>query len=265
MALRVEWKWRVILGVMIVALLGGGCIENPDLFQPRALPDAGEVDDVGDDAEVCEPQTIDCEVVGGCGLFEDGCGEQVDCGLCPGEERLALRPAEVVLEVGERVTLEAVWRGEDGDRPVDEALSWSSSDANVSVNAAGEVEALSVGEARVSAETEDGGGRAGAEVIVAASLATIALELDPARLHVGETRAVSALFYDTSGQPTAARELSWSSSDEAVLRVDSEGQVRGVSSGQATVSAAVGGVRAELEVEVYFAWRDVELGGAFSC
>ncbi|TXD38021.1 hypothetical protein FRC98_03730 [Lujinxingia vulgaris] len=266
MVRRTSWlaRWW-FLGGIVGLLLCGGCIEDPDLFQPRVFADAGDVAPDGDDGGVCAAQPFDCEAQGGCGLFEDGCGEQVDCGFCPGEERLTLRPAEVVLELGERATLEAVWLGVDGERAVEEALQWTSSSDAVAVDAGGEVEALARGEAEIVAELDDGSARAEASVWVAAPLASIVLELEPARVHVGEGREVSVSYFDASGAPTAPREVVFSSSDPSVMGVDEAGRVRGVASGQATLRAQVGEVEAELAVEVYFEWRDVAAGGAFSC
>lgn len=251
-------RWRAgwwVKVCFVAMLLLGGCIEDPDLFQPRVDTDAG----------VCEVQTIDCEAVGGCGRFDDGCGGEVDCGLCPDEERLMLRPGEVVLEVGERATLEAFWLDATGEREVDEALLWSSSSDAVAVDASGQVEALRFGEAEVTAAMEDGSARAEARVQVEAPLAAIALSLDPARVHVGEGREVEVTFMDANGDEMAPREVEFSSSDPAIMSVDVSGRVYGVASGQATLRAQVGDVEAELAVEVYFAWKDVAAGGAFSC
>ncbi|WP_230470413.1 Ig-like domain-containing protein [Lujinxingia vulgaris] len=251
-------RWRAGWWVKVCfvgMLLLGGCIEDPDLFQPRVDADAG----------VCETQTIDCEAVGGCGLFDDGCGGEVDCGLCPDEERLMLRPAEVVLEVGERATLEAFWLDASGEREVEEALRWTSSSDAVAVDASGQVEALRFGEAEITAELEDGSARAEARVQVAAPLAAMALSLDPARVHVGEGREVEVTFMDANGDETAPREVEFSSSDPTVMSVDASGRVYGVASGQATLRAQVVDVEAELAIEVYFAWKDVAAGGAFSC
>ncbi|RVU42531.1 hypothetical protein EA187_15155 [Lujinxingia sediminis] len=251
-------RWRAgwwVTVCFVGMLLLGGCIEDPDLFQPRGDEDAG----------VCQPQAIDCVAVGGCGLFEDGCGGEVDCGFCPGEERLMLRPEALVLEVGERARMEVFWRGEAGDRMTEESLRWMSSSDAVEVDALGRVEAVSLGEAEISAEFEDGSARAKARVQVATPLAELRLALVPARVHVADARVVEVSFLDANGDETAPRSVEFSSSDPAVMSVDASGRVYGVASGEAMLRARVGDVEAELAVEVYFEWKDVVAGGAFSC
>ncbi|WP_158542633.1 Ig-like domain-containing protein [Lujinxingia litoralis] len=223
------------------------------------MPDGGE------DAPSCEEEPVDCQAAGGCGWVEDRCGELVDCGLCPGEERLELRPDELVLSLGERAELRAVWRSLEGERAVEQELRWSSDSAAVEVDASGQVQAISYGEGVIRASSADGGQEARARVAVAAPLARLELSLESSRVHVGAEGVVEVAFFDALEAPTAARALRWESSDESVLRVDDEGRVQGIASGRAQVSAQAGEVRASLEVEVYFVWRDVTPGEMFSC
>lgn len=61
---------------------------------------------------------------------------------------------------------------------------------------------------------------------------------------------LNASARDASGNTISGATVSWSSSDEAVARVDGGGSVEGLSSGTATITAVADGVSGSLEMRV---------------
>jgi hypothetical protein len=74
--------------------------------------------------------------------------------------------------------------------------------------------------------------------------------VDTLELEVGETATLAALATNAMGLPVGAGPVSWSSSDEAVVTVASDGVVTAVGEGSAEVIASVDEVSATLPVAV---------------
>lgn len=66
---------------------------------------------------------------------------------------------------------------------------------------------------------------------------------------LGETAALAATVFGPTGQ-TLDEPVTWTSSDDAVAMVDQDGLVTAVGSGQATITAAAGGVSGSAQVTV---------------
>lgn len=77
------------------------------------------------------------------------------------------------------------------------------------------------------------------------------VEVTPAvtKLAVGQRLRLSATSFSKEGDPRADR-ASWTSSNQAAVRVDGNGVITGVATGRATISASVGGVAARVTIEV---------------
>jgi hypothetical protein len=71
----------------------------------------------------------------------------------------------------------------------------------------------------------------------------------PRRLVIGQTVGLRARVYSALGDERRDR-VSWRSSAPAVVRVNSDGMITAVSGGRATITAAVGDVRASVPVDV---------------
>src|SRR6266542_4442990 len=78
-----------------------------------------------------------------------------------------------------------------------------------------------------------------------APIGTLSLVSIPRELEVGQAAVLGATAWSPHGRPMAAEGLVWETSDASVLACEStEGRVRAISPGTATVTATAGGVRA---------------------
>jgi hypothetical protein len=85
--------------------------------------------------------------------------------------------------------------------------------------------------------------------VVPGPAARVTISNAPRRLVIGQTVALRARVYSALGDERPDR-VSWRSSAATVARVSSDGMVTAVSAGRATITAAVGDVRASVPVEV---------------
>jgi hypothetical protein len=83
-----------------------------------------------------------------------------------------------------------------------------------------------------------------------ASAVTLALAPTSVQLAPGDVLPIAAQAHDSSGNPTAARGLAWSSNAPGVATVDSTGRVTAVGNGSATITAQAIGVSQTVGVTV---------------
>lgn len=113
-------------------------------------------------------------------------------------------------------------------------MIWSSSNENIAtVNQEGKVTATSIGEAIISATTEDGGFKANATVTVTQPVLGITLDKTSVNLNVGASAQLAATI-----NPSNANNLNvtWSSTNTNVATVNNVGKVTAVGAGQATIT-----------------------------
>lgn len=84
----------------------------------------------------------------------------------------------------------------------------------------------------------------------AEQVARVEIVTAPRTLGVGETARLALGVEDSNGRPVAGRPVQWRSSDAGVLQVESDGTIRAVGAGTATVGAAVDGRRDEVTITV---------------
>lgn len=158
---------------------------------------------------------------------------------------LELSSASLSLHPGDKVSLTATVVPSDA---TDVDLDWSSSDGAVAtVSQAGEVAALSVGEAVITASC---GGRK-AECLVTVSLeyipvSSVTLDRTGTDLLAGESLLLEATV---SPSDATEKEVTWTSSDTEVATVEN-GLVTALSAGEAVITAAAGGCSATCLVKV---------------
>ena len=186
-------------------------------------------------------------------VSEDG-GKTAECKVTVSAIGLTLDRTSLDLCTGEKFRLSASFTPDDAPT---RNLTWSSSDdAVVSVSQDGEVTAVAEGTATVTVATEDGELMAECKVTVSA----ISLTLDRTSLDLctGEKFRLSASFTPDDA-PT--RNLTWSSSDDAVVSVSQDGEVTAVAEGTATVTVATedGELMAECKVIVRIPVQSVSL------
>ncbi|MDE6461542.1 MAG: Ig-like domain-containing protein [Muribaculaceae bacterium] len=166
----------------------------------------------------------------------DGSGVKAECRvtvLAPLVSSLTLSDTELSLRVRDTARLTATV----GPSGASQQLTWSSSDpAVVSVDGAGNLTALSEGNAVIRVSATDGSGiEAECRVAVAAALvSSVTLNRTSVYMSPGEFMRLSVtVLPDYAG----SRAVVWSSSDEAVATVDQSGLIEAVAPGAATVTA----------------------------
>jgi len=133
------------------------------------------------------------------------------------------------------------------------AFTWTSSDARVAtVDASGNVTAVSNGTARITAAT---GGRNGS-VTVTVAQATASVGVTPATSQLsaaGATSQLSAQAMDANGRPIMGKTFTWTSDATGVATVSATGLVTGVANGAAHVMATADGKSGNATVTVAIA------------
>lgn len=152
-------------------------------------------------------------------------------------------PTQSDLDVGETVALTAVPRSADGTA-LDRTVTWESSDEAVAtVDADGVVTGRGSGTAEIAATSEDVRGTAAVRVSV--PVASVDVESPAQGLAVNSTVQLQATARAADGS-ALDRTISWTSSDQAVAKVDANGLVSGVGPGQVVITATAGGPSGDL-------------------
>ena len=132
------------------------------------------------------------------------------------------------------------------------SVTWSSSDeAIATVDSEGKVTANAAGTATITVTTKDGGKTAKCTVTVTAKVAVTGVSLDETTLTLAEGKSAKLTAKVTPADATN-KSVTWSSSDEAIATVDSEGNVRAAAVGIATITVTTvdGGHTATRKVRV---------------
>lgn len=133
-------------------------------------------------------------------------------------------------------------------------VTWSSTDDSVvKVDQEGNIEAVGVGTATITASCEEFSDSV--TITVNAPLAGITLNTQETSIKKGDTADLDVIYTpeDTSDDKT----VKWTSSDDEIATVDENGVVTAVADGTATITATVGNLTAECIVHV----REVPLEG----
>ena len=170
-------------------------------------------------------------------------------------EDVVIDQGDLELEVGDLEALTYTIDPEDADNW---EVTWESSDEDVAVvDEEGWVEALSEGETQITVTTEDGDYSDTITIRVLADGAEedipveeVTLSEESLSLAVGETHTLTAQF---SPDDASDQGVTWESSDETVVTVNSRGRLRAVGEGTATITVITddGGYEAYGDVEVW--------------
>lgn len=173
---------------------------------------------------------------------------------------VAIAPTSATLALlGESVQLEAAVY-DSGNSPIPgAAVVWSSSNPLVAaVSANGLVTAVSNGTARITATS--GAVSAIATITVMQTVGSITLVPSVVTLTaIGETEQLAASVYDAGGQPFADAEVSWYSSNPAIVSVDAHGLLTAVSNGTVLIEARSSGQSASAAVTVMQSASRIEI------
>ncbi|MBQ6302047.1 MAG: Ig-like domain-containing protein [Bacteroidales bacterium] len=147
---------------------------------------------------------------------------------------VTLDKASLTLTEGETQTLVASVTPENA---TDKSLSWSSSNNSVAtISSNGQITAVSAGTATITVKTNDGGKTATCAVTVMAktvSVTGVSLNNTSLTMTEGETQSLVA---NVTPENATDKSLSWSSSNNSVATISSDGQVTAVSAGTATIT-----------------------------
>ena len=149
-------------------------------------------------------------------------------------ESITLNMTEASLKVDETTTLTATVLPETA---TNKSVTWTSSnEAVATVDANGVVTAVALGEAIITATTTDGSDlSASCKVTVVATRAeSITLNMTEASLKVNETTTLTATVLP---ETATNKSVTWTSSNEAVARVDANGLVTAIALGEAIITA----------------------------
>jgi uncharacterized protein YjdB len=164
--------------------------------------------------------------------------------------KVEVTPATKTLIVGESATLAAVARSAGGAVLTGRPVTWRSSDASVaSVDGSGKVTAKAPGDATITATVE---GKTGTAAITVQPVPVSTVEVAPptASLTVGDEQKMTATAKAKDGSVLTGRTVSWSSSDEDVASIGTDGVVKALSAGTAKITATVEGKSATATVTV---------------
>lgn len=148
--------------------------------------------------------------------------------------------------VGSTITLTATALDAGGSSIAGHPVAWTSSDPSVaSVDADGRVTAVRNGVSHVRAEVDQV--QSNSVTVTVTGISSVAtIEVTPSGpltfTEVGETRQLTAVARDVSGQPVDTDDLVWGSAVPSVAAVEQDGTVTALSGGTAGVGARVGHV-----------------------
>jgi uncharacterized protein YjdB len=156
--------------------------------------------------------------------------------------------AKSVLLPTEATTANATVRDASNAIVTGRPLSWTSSNISVAtVNASGGIVAMAPGTTGITALSD---GIAGTAVLtVTAPVASVGVTLAATTIQVGQTIHATADVRDAANNQLI-RTMAWSSSNSAVATVDASGNVKGVATGSASITATADGIAGSALVSV---------------
>ena len=155
---------------------------------------------------------------------------------------VAINPQLINVGIGQSRQLLAVSKDANGDTITGLSIAWASSNVAVAtVSSTGLVTGVSKGESTIIASV--GGVSASGSVLVTdVSASSIEITPNKGTLSIGQSSQLSARLKDAQGNIVAGRDVSWSSSDTAIVTVSNAGMLTAISDGESTITASVEGV-----------------------
>ena len=166
---------------------------------------------------------------------------------------ITIEPSEYMFEaIGDTLQLATVVLDQRENAMMDVTLTWSSGDEAVAtVDENGLVTAVDNGMAEITAQAGDAMGTAAITVSQVPANISIEVDADDTTLtEIGQTLQLMVSVSDANEEPISDPEVTWMSSDEAVVTVDEDGLVEAVGNGMADVMAASGDVSDMVSITV---------------
>lgn len=119
-------------------------------------------------------------------------------------------------------------------------VTWKSSDSDVvSVDKDGNVKALKLGEATITATTANGLTDSVVITVPEVEVEEIEVGLEVEKIAIGQTLEVDVVINPNSVPTTEEIKTTYKSSDEKIATVDENGIIKGISAGKATITVSV--------------------------
>src|SRR5512140_487937 len=163
---------------------------------------------------------------------------------------LNVSPNNTVLSSGATLQLSAHAKDAEGNELTGRTVGWSSSDEDIAtVSTSGLVTAVKVGSATITATSE--GVHASATVRVAAGgVAQVTVSPGSVGLVAGKSQQLSASLEDEAGNALPTHSITWSSANNSIASVSSNGVVSGLHAGSTTITASADGISGHASVVV---------------
>ena len=156
-----------------------------------------------------------------------------------------------IVRGGQKAMLATGTYGDGGTVSINATAAWTSSDSTVAVvDSSGTVTAVGVGTATITAALD---GVSGTITVTVPPPALVSLAITPANPAIakGSAQQLTAMgSFDDGSTKDLSSSVMWSSNFAGVATVDAGGQVVGVQTGIATVTASTGGVTAVTTISV---------------
>ena len=147
---------------------------------------------------------------------------------------IALNKSDTIMSIGQYIVVSAVVRPANA---TNKSVTWTSSNRNIAtVSSTGKITAKNVGTATITATTKNGK-KASIKITVTEKfikVTSISLNKESVSLEVGESITLKATVKPDNA---TNKGIIWTSSDEAIAKVSSNGKVTAKSAGTATITA----------------------------
>jgi PGF-pre-PGF domain-containing protein len=165
---------------------------------------------------------------------------------------IEVAPATATVAVNDALAFSATALDQFGNEMPGVAVAWASSNETVGTIAAdGTFTALTVGTATVTASADGVTGTAAVTVTPEASVLTsVTLTPAAAALVVGDLQQFTATAHDQFGNEMPGTAVAWTSSNETVGTIGTNGVFTALAAGTATVTASAGGITGTAAVTV---------------
>ncbi len=164
--------------------------------------------------------------------------------------RVLITPDDVDLKHGEATSLTVVVLDRHDREIEDRPVTWSSSNSDIAtVNSEGRVTAVRAGSVKIRA-TADGKTAEAAVDVLPPPVDRVEISPQSATLTVGGSRRFEATARASDGARLDGRTVTWSSADEAIVTIGSDGTARAISPGTTKVEARIEGKSASATVKV---------------
>ena len=172
-----------------------------------------------------------------------GGGDGDTTGPPPGSSPVStveVQPNPLSLTPGQTAQLTVTLKAADGSILTGRTVTWATSAAAVAtVDATGNVTALSAGTATITATSEGKSGSTALTVtaVPVATVATVEVIPNPATVAIGQSAPLAAVLKAQDATELTGRTVTWSTSDPGIVTVTDAGVINGVAVGSATITA----------------------------